>query len=78
MSGTLGDARPEIEAMERITGNKVRVWDVPDGPIILDYTTPRPRGLRSLAGGAGEGSGASPTGRNHDEVSRREEERMSA
>jgi len=43
MGGTLGDAKPEIEAMERVTGNKVRVWEVPDGPIMLDFTTPRPR-----------------------------------
>ncbi len=43
MSGTLGDARPEIEAMERATGNPVRVREAPDGSIMLDFTTPQPR-----------------------------------
>ncbi len=40
MSGTLGDIRPEIEAMERATGNKVRVWEAPDGKLCLDFSTP--------------------------------------
>lgn len=39
--GTLGEARPEIEALERATGNKARVREMSDGKIMLDFSTPR-------------------------------------
>jgi hypothetical protein len=36
--GTLGAARPEIEALERATGNPVRVREMPGGSVMLDFT----------------------------------------
>ncbi len=39
MSGTLGDLRPQIEALERATGKPVRVFEAPDGRILLDFTS---------------------------------------
>jgi len=42
--GTLGELRPEIEAMERAAGNKVRVREMPDGSIMLDFSTPTRKG----------------------------------
>jgi hypothetical protein len=39
--GTLGDMRPEIEEMERATGNPMRVREMPDGSVVLDFTAPK-------------------------------------
>jgi len=39
--GTLGESMPEIRALERATGNPMRVREMPDGSVALDFTTPR-------------------------------------
>jgi hypothetical protein len=39
--GTLGEAGPEIEELERAAGNKVRVREMPDGSVTLDFSTPK-------------------------------------
>jgi hypothetical protein len=38
---TLGESRPEIRALERATGNPMRVREMPDGSLVLDFTTPK-------------------------------------
>lgn len=42
--GTLGEAGPEIAELERATGNKLRVREMPDGSVLLDYSTPNGKG----------------------------------
>ena len=35
------DTRRAIKTTEKATGNTLRVWEKPDGDVVLDYTTPK-------------------------------------